>query len=44
MIPATFRRLALTGGSALALISLSACDLAPTYRTPNFVVPLSWQG
>ncbi|MFT8613573.1 MAG: efflux transporter outer membrane subunit [Gluconobacter oxydans] len=46
MIP-SFSRLRRTGlvcGTALSLLGLSACDLAPTYKTPNFVVPSSWQG
>lgn len=37
-------RLALAGGSALSLAGLSACDMAPTYKPPTFVVPASWHG
>lgn len=38
------RRLSLACGSALSLLGLSACDLAPAYKAPNFVVPASWHG
>ncbi len=38
-----FTRL-LKGASLLALVSLGACDLAPRYKEPHFVVPDSWQG
>ncbi|MCI1437170.1 MAG: efflux transporter outer membrane subunit [Acetobacter indonesiensis] len=32
-------------GAALAtLTALSACDLAPTYQAPHFIVPASWHG
>ena len=37
------RRAAL-GGGLLALTSLGACDLAPRYEPPHFVVPDSWEG
>ncbi|MBR0560352.1 efflux transporter outer membrane subunit [Neokomagataea anthophila] len=43
----TLRRLkslSLAGGTALSLLGLSACDLAPTYTPPTFVVPESWHG
>ncbi|MXV45259.1 efflux transporter outer membrane subunit [Saccharibacter sp. 17.LH.SD] len=37
-------RSALRGSAFLALISLGACDLAPTYHAPHFIVPDSWHG
>jgi|GEM_PF-143304 len=39
-----FRRLTLACGSALTALGLSACDLAPTYHPPSFIVPANWQG
>ena len=44
MISPILRRFSLACGSALSLLGLSACDLAPTYKAPSFVVPASWQG
>jgi len=44
MMNPILRRVSLACGSALSLLGLSACDLAPTYKAPNFVVPASWQG
>ncbi|MBB3105046.1 TolC family protein [Azomonas macrocytogenes] len=36
---------AISRSAGLALfMSLSACDLAPTYQPPEFVVPANWQG
>ncbi|GBQ07427.1 efflux transporter outer membrane subunit [Saccharibacter floricola] len=37
-------RTALKGVSLLAMIGLGACDLAPAYKPPHFVVPDSWHG
>lgn len=34
----------LRGGILATLTALSACDLAPTYQVPHFVVPTSWHG
>lgn len=39
-----FKKLALACGTVLTAFGLSACDLAPTYRPPTFVVPASWHG
>ena len=44
MLLQSFRRATLVCGSALSLLGLSACDMAPTYKTPTFVVPSSWHG
>ncbi|EHH69681.1 efflux transporter outer membrane subunit [Gluconobacter morbifer] len=44
MLMTTFRRMGLACGSALSLLGLSACDLAPAYHQPNFVIPGNWQG
>ncbi|MFT8712186.1 efflux transporter outer membrane subunit [Komagataeibacter rhaeticus] len=32
------------GASALALVSLAGCDLAPAYHAPRYVIPATWQG
>ncbi|KXV70325.1 secretion protein [Acetobacter malorum] len=34
----------LKGATLATLTALSACDLAPTYQTPHFIVPASWHG
>lgn len=34
----------LKGATLATLTALSACDLAPTYQTPHFIVPVSWHG
>lgn len=39
-----FRRAFLGCGTVATMLALSACDLAPTYHEPKFVVPASWQG
>ncbi|AOX17729.1 efflux transporter outer membrane subunit [Kozakia baliensis] len=44
MNTAFIRRAALACGSALCALSLSACDLAPTYKPPSFIVPANWHG
>ncbi|QDH16658.1 efflux transporter outer membrane subunit [Swingsia samuiensis] len=44
MTHSALRHFTLACGSALSFLSLSACDLAPTYKTPQFVVPDSWRG
>ncbi|GBQ94604.1 efflux transporter outer membrane subunit [Asaia lannensis] len=38
------RKLALACGTVLTAFGLSACDLAPTYTPPTFIVPASWHG
>ncbi|MCP1212721.1 efflux transporter outer membrane subunit [Acetobacter okinawensis] len=38
------RRLTARGGLLLCLTALSACDLAPAYNPPHYVVPVSWHG
>lgn len=40
----SLRRGILTCGSALSVLGLSACDLAPAYHPPTFIVPASWHG
>ncbi|WP_323992501.1 efflux transporter outer membrane subunit [Nguyenibacter sp. L1] len=40
----SLRRTALSGGTVLSLAALSACDLAPAYHPPTFIVPASWHG
>lgn len=44
MIPSRLLRQVLSAGSALSLAGLSACDLAPAYKPPTFIVPASWHG
>lgn len=34
----------LGGGTFLAFLGLGACDLAPEYKPPHFIVPETWQG
>lgn len=38
------RTLALACGTVLGALSLSACDLAPTYKPATFLVPANWHG
>ena len=38
------RRLTARAGLLLALTALSACDLAPDYNPPHYVVPVAWHG
>ena len=38
------RRLTARGALLLSLTALSACDLAPRYAPPHYVVPVSWHG
>lgn len=38
------RRLTARAGLLLSLTVLSACDLAPHYDPPHYVVPASWHG
>ncbi|UYH51125.1 efflux transporter outer membrane subunit [Candidatus Kirkpatrickella diaphorinae] len=38
------RRALMGYGAVTAMLALSACDLAPTYHAPKFIVPASWQG
>ncbi|MFB9871099.1 efflux transporter outer membrane subunit [Acetobacter farinalis] len=38
------QRTALKAATLAALTALSACDLAPAYQAPHFVVPASWHG
>lgn len=41
----TFLRHQISKGATLAaLMALSACDLAPAYQAPHFIVPASWHG
>ncbi|MBB2156799.1 efflux transporter outer membrane subunit [Gluconacetobacter diazotrophicus] len=44
MIVRSLRRTVMSGGAMLSLAALSACDLAPTYHPPTYVVPASWHG
>ncbi|MCP9320583.1 efflux transporter outer membrane subunit [Acetobacter persici] len=38
------QRKILKAATLAALTALSACDLAPAYQAPHFVVPMSWHG
>lgn len=38
------RRLTARSALLLSLTVLSACDLAPRYDPPHYVVPASWHG
>ncbi|MCG4256294.1 efflux transporter outer membrane subunit [Acetobacter tropicalis] len=38
------KHILLKGTTLAALTVLSACDLAPTYQAPHFIVPASWHG
>jgi outer membrane protein, multidrug efflux system len=40
----SLRRAFMSGGAMLSLAALSACDLAPTYHPPTYVVPATWHG
>lgn len=40
----SLRRAILPGCAILSLAALSACDLAPDYKTPTFIVPAAWHG
>jgi NodT family efflux transporter outer membrane factor (OMF) lipoprotein len=42
--PLPVRALAARAGLLLSLSALSACDLAPRYAPPHYVVPASWHG
>ncbi|MBB2202604.1 efflux transporter outer membrane subunit [Gluconacetobacter tumulisoli] len=44
MIVRSLRRTMVSGGAMLSLTALSACDLAPTYHPPTYVVPATWHG
>ncbi|MFT8421495.1 MAG: efflux transporter outer membrane subunit [Gluconacetobacter sp.] len=44
MIMRSLRRTMLSGGAMLSLAALSACDLAPAYHPPTYIVPASWHG
>lgn len=39
-----FRRKSVQGVTLATLTALSACDLAPAYQAPHFIVPTSWHG
>ncbi|GBQ09782.1 efflux transporter outer membrane subunit [Swaminathania salitolerans] len=38
------RKLALACSTVVTTFGLSACDLAPAYKPPTFIVPSSWHG
>jgi len=44
MIMSMLRRTLMSGAAIASLAGLSACDLAPAYHAPNFIVPASWHG